>query len=231
LLNLTSGLDGGTDAPNSVMTFRRAVDMATVVAPPGEDFSYGPLPYQCFGEVLRRKLAPRNEAVYDYLDRRVLAPIGLRVGYWRRDAENNANMPAGAFLTAREWAKFGELVRMKGTWRGHEILPATLMEEALKPSAVQPAYALGWWLLGIDEECYHALSDVSTKERPRRAVEERRQLGFPAPRDTIAAMGRGKQRCYIIPSLDMVIVRMGDSEKREFSDIEFLGKLLGREKK
>ena len=41
------------------------------------------------------------------------------------------------------------------------------------------------------------------------------------------AMGKGKNRCYVIPSLEMVVIRMGDSEGREFSDNEFLGKLLG----
>jgi hypothetical protein len=41
------------------------------------------------------------------------------------------------------------------------------------------------------------------------------------------AMGKGKNRCYDIPSLEMVVIRMGDSEGREFSDNEFLGKLLG----
>jgi len=41
------------------------------------------------------------------------------------------------------------------------------------------------------------------------------------------SMAMGKNRCYVIPSLEMVVIRMCDSEGREFSDNEFLGKLLG----
>ena len=44
--------------------------------------------------------------------------------------------------------------------------------------------------------------------------------------DTVAAMGKGKNRCYVIPSLEMVVIRMGDSVGPEFSDNEFLAKLL-----
>jgi hypothetical protein len=46
------------------------------------------------------------------------------------------------------------------------------------------------------------------------------------PADTVAAMGKGKNRCYVIPSREMVVIRMGDSQGREFSDNAFLAKLL-----
>jgi hypothetical protein len=39
-------------------------------------------------------------------------------------------------------------------------------------------------------------------------------------------MGKGKNRCYVIPSLEMVVIRMGDSQGRVFSDNEFLAKLI-----
>jgi len=52
-------------------------------------------------------------------------------------------------------------------------------------------------------------------------------MGFRPAADTVAAMGKGKNRCYVIPSLELVVIRMGDSEGREFSDNQFLAKLLG----
>jgi hypothetical protein len=60
----------------------------------------------------------------------------------------------------------------------------------------------------------------------KRLIEERRKLSFQPPADTVAAMGKGKNRCYVIPSLEMVVIRMGDSQGREFSDNEFLAKLI-----
>ena len=44
------------------------------------------------------------------------------------------------------------------------------------------------------------------------------------PRDLFMAAGAGHQRLYIIPSLDMVIVRQGRLSR--FSDEEFLSRLL-----
>ena len=40
-------------------------------------------------------------------------------------------------------------------------------------------------------------------------------------------MGKGKNRCYVMPSLELVVIRMGDSEGREFRGNEFLAKRLG----
>ena len=227
MLSLSSGIDGGDNG--SVPSYARAITMATIKASPGEKFSYGPIPFQCFGEVMRRKLAAKGESVEAYLKRRVLDPIGLKVGFWRKDDDGNINLPAGAFLIAREWVKFGELVRLGGKWNGRQLIPAGLLAECFKPAATNPAYGLTWWLLGGGDESSTAAADGgNVAPKLKRALVERAKLGFKPPRDTVAAMGKGKQRCYVIPSLDLVIVRLGDSEGREFSDNEFLANLLAK---
>jgi hypothetical protein len=84
-----------------------------------------------------------------------------------------------------------------------------------------------WWLLGSgDESSTEAANGRNAAPKAKRLAEERRKLNFRPPVDTVAAMGKGKNRCYVIPSLEMVVIRMGDSEGREFSDNEFLAKLL-----
>ena len=226
LLSLSSGIEGGDNG--SVPSYAAAVKLATAKAAPGEKFSYGPIPFQCFGEVLHRKLAPKNESVEAYLKRRVLDPIGLKVGFWRKDADGNLNLPAGAFLIAREWVKFGELIRQQGKWNGKEIVPAELLAECFKPASANSAYGMTFWLLGGDTSSAVLADGQPLDPKAKRALDERRQLGFKPPHDTVAAMGKGKQRCYIIPSLDLVIIRLGDSEGREFSDNEFLAKLLAK---
>ncbi len=52
-------------------------------------------------------------------------------------------------------------------------------------------------------------------------------LRFRPPDDTVAATGKGKNRCYVMPSLELVVICMGDSEGREFRGNEFLAKRLG----
>ncbi|MFM7562782.1 MAG: hypothetical protein ACKO81_07095, partial [Planctomycetota bacterium] len=161
------------------------------------------------------------------LHRRVLDPIGMKVGFWRKDADGNINLPAGAFLTPREWVKFGELVRLGGKWKETEIVPATLLAECFKPATAQPAYGMTWWLLGDgDESSTEVANGRDRAPKTKRLIEERRELNFKPPADTVAAMGKGKNRCYVIPSREMVVIRMGDSQGREFSDNEFLAKLL-----
>jgi hypothetical protein len=84
-----------------------------------------------------------------------------------------------------------------------------------------------WWLLGDgDESSTEAANGRELAPKTKRLIEERRKLNFQPPADTVAAMGKGKNRCYVIPSREMVVIRMGDSQGREFSDNEFLAKLL-----
>lgn len=77
LLSLTSGIYGGSTREPSP-SYARAVSIAGAKFWPGERFQYGPIPYQVFGELMRRKLAQRNESVEAYLKRRILDPIGLK---------------------------------------------------------------------------------------------------------------------------------------------------------
>ena len=225
LLSLCSGIEGGENGAPPM--YRRAVVLAEATADPGTRFSYGPIPFQCFGELMRRKLEPRGESVEAYLQRRILAPIGLNAGAWAKDREGNLRIPSGAALTAREWVKFGEFIRLGGRWRGQELIPEALLQECFEPSSAKSNYGLTFWLLGRGVEGTEAGDGVQLPTKARRVIEERKQIGFPPPKDTVAAMGKGKQRCYIIPSLELVIIRLGDSVGQEFSDNVFLSKLLG----
>lgn len=76
LLSLTSGIETG---PNGrPPKYSDAVKFDTRFDP-GTTFEYGPVPFQIFGEVMRRKLASRNESVLDYLKQRIFVPIGLEI--------------------------------------------------------------------------------------------------------------------------------------------------------
>jgi CubicO group peptidase (beta-lactamase class C family) len=227
LLGMCSGVEG-IGSTNAAPTYRYAVRVAESSAAPGERFSFGPVPVQCFGELLRRKLGPQNLAVGDYLERRLLAPIGLRVGFWRRDSDNEPLLYSAAFLTAREWAKLGEFVRMGGRWKSQQIVRRDLIAQCFEPQRGSPAYGLGWWLLAVDTATSVALVEGLSPEKAARVLEGESESDYTLPPDTFVAMGKGKQRCYVIPSHRLVVVRMGDSSSREFSDREFLARLLGK---
>jgi len=237
LLSLTGGVEGGpTGRPPS---YAESVN-AKAFASPGERFRYGPIPFQVFGEVMRRKLDPSGEGVGEYLRRRVLDPIGVRVGAWRTDSQGNPQLPSGASLTARDWARFGEMLRNGGLVQGDggptQVIRSDLLAELRQGSRAKPACGVTLWLFdgrsGIDPE-------VSLREELRRRLRERigRTAGVvearpaaPAPSlpSGFMAAGLGKQRMYVFPELEMVVVRQGTLERSSaFTDREFLSRLLG----
>ena len=141
LLSLTSGIDPGRLRPP---TYSGAVKKK-MLDKVGVKFRYGPTGYQAFGEAMRRKLEPKKKDVYAYLNERILKPIGANVASWRRQ-EGQVNLPSGAFMTAREWAKFGLLLVNEGKWNGKRILKKKLLRELAKGSKANPNYGITFWL-------------------------------------------------------------------------------------
>lgn len=211
LLTLTSGIPGGESALKTgrVPTYAEAVQVKAVAAP-GEAFSYGPNPFQVFGETLRRKLAAKEETVERYLARKILEPLGIKPRRWTTPVAGQPNVPSGAALTARDWAKFGEAVRRGG--KG--MLPPGKIAECFRGTKANPGYGLTWWLPGV---------------APYGATVKRRIAGGAMPKDIWMAAGAGGQRLVVIPSLHLVAVRLAPvrgEEGRAFADQKWLRELV-----
>ncbi len=195
LLTLTSGIAGGEvgDMPS----YREAVRLAEAKFPPGEKFQYGPVPFQCFGELLCRKLAVRKETLEGYLKRRLLEPIGLKPSFWRKDTDGQPHLPSGLLLTASEWAKFGQFVLNRGAWNGQQLVSEKLLAECFQGTKAHPTYGLTFWLNAADER----------------------------PRDLAMAAGAGKQKLYLVPSQKLLVVQFAEAPKR-FQERELLRLVL-----
>ncbi|MBI5368967.1 MAG: serine hydrolase [Planctomycetes bacterium] len=214
LLGLTSGLDAGTIGRPP--TYADAL-AARSKHEPGARFEYGPVPFQVFGELMKRKLAAKKENAVDYLRRRVLDPIDCRVAIWRCGADGNPQLPSGAFLTAREWAKFGQWLLQRGRWGDRQLVAWEQLAECLKPGAVNRAYGLSFWLRADAD--LGRITEGAVRRPSRRSGES------PTPDDFFMAAGKGKQRLYVLPARGLVVVHFADS--LSFSDGEFLSRLLG----
>ncbi len=210
LLSLTSGIDAGQIG--RVPDYSDALSFP-VESPAGTRFEYGPAPFQIFGEVMRRKLSPRKESVMDYLKRRILDPIGLKVAFWRNGRDGNPLLPQGAQLTAREWIKFGLFLKNGGKWNGKQIVAKKLLDELVVGTKANPAYGITFWLNrdGFDPRGQTQLMRIE-------------KVNGEEIKDFYMAAGAGNQRLYIIPSKDLVIVRYGDFGS--YDDREFLGRLI-----
>ncbi len=223
LLSLTGGLDSG--AIGMPPGYSEAINFKAKYEP-GTKFEYGPVPFQVFGEVMRRKLQQKKENVLDYLKRRILNPIGMKVQFWRMDSNGNPFLPQGAFLTAREWVKFGLFIKNGGKWNGKQLVPEKLLKECFIGTKANPSYGLTFWLNANGGQNSRGQQQNGILNNRRGDVDDISENGIQpeGPKDLVMAAGAGKQRLYIIPSLDLVIVRQGNQSR--FDDKEFLARLL-----
>ena len=198
--------------------YRRAVDQPAVHEP-GDRFAYGSVHLSAFGEIMKRKL---GEDPLRYLERRVFDPIGFRYAGWNTDPAGNAQLGYGAWTTARHWARYGVLLRDDGRWRGEEVLPADELALCRKSSGTLPAYGLTLWL---NRRIPKELATAGFPLRQPRGASTDRPFDREGSDDLFVAAGAKDQRLYVIPSADLVIVRLGNGHG-SFSDGEFLGLLL-----
>lgn len=219
LLTLTSGLTAGERG--SVVRGPAWKDIAAkpMTGKPGEAFDYGAFQLNTFAYALEQKLG--KETFEAYLSRRILDPLGVKVEWRFKCDDGHPQVGSGAFMTATDWAKVGELVRQQGEWKGKQLIDPKALAQCFQGTPQNPAYGLTWWLK----------KEVSP-EKLRELRILRADWGDVAnsdwlPGDLVAACGAGKQRLYVMPSLKLVVVRQG-SLGMSFSDVEFLKLLLGR---
>ena len=110
--------------PQAPDIYDYVVNDLRIISLPGSVFTYGPSHYYAFGVMLERKLAaagmPMNPL--EYLEARILDPIGLEYESWIHDDAGNPHIPNGAILTPRNWAKLGQFVLQQGWWDGREVI-------------------------------------------------------------------------------------------------------------
>ena len=170
---------------------------------------------------MKRKLAARKQTPLDYLKQRILDPIGVKLGDWVHDASGNPHIPNGAHLTAAEWIKYGQWLLQEGEWNGKQIVRKDLLHELVKPSDANPGHGLALWLNRPGGQ--GAVGVAAQRSEPGDKAGWIYRDGCP---DLFAALGAGKCRMYVIPSLNLVAVRQGDSERDRFEDNTFLSLLL-----
>ncbi|MBL8848809.1 MAG: serine hydrolase [Planctomycetaceae bacterium] len=216
LLTLTSGLTASS--PRSAVrgqAWDEVIDLPMEFAP-GEKFDYGANQLNAFACALERKLT--DESFEDYLKRRVFDVLGVTVEWRFRCADGHPQVGGGAFMTARDWGTFGEFIRLGGVWNGEQVIAAEPLAECFQGSEQNPAYGLTWWL--NDPVPPRLLLTIPLLRREWSGVLADDRI----PDDLVAAAGAGKQRLYIIPSRQLVIVRHGNlrGEGPAFADEEFL---------
>src|SRR3954451_18223422 len=171
---------------------RHVVDNVPAVEEPGLRFDYNNVNFQVLGDVLEAATGRRYAG---YLSEKLWKPIGASdAGVWLDREGGTARTFGYLFTRPEDWARLGLLLLHEGRCDGRQIVPPDFIREMIRPSPTEPTYGLGIWLAN-DE---HQRQD--------------REPPFAAP-GIFYLDGRFKQRVYIVPSRDVVIVRVGENAK------------------
>lgn len=219
LLTLTSGLEevGATARPPR---YADAIETPSIHAP-GTHFEYGPTPFQVFGEMLSRALRQAGEPSdpVDWLQRRILDPIGVGHGDWKRGRDDMPHLSQGGQFTARNWARFGQWVM-----DGAEGVDSNVVDLLFQSTNANPGYGLSWWLLRPGLIGPH----------PRAGIDAEAIATVTVGEDVVMAAGAGDQRLYLFRNRSLVVVRQANRILRgmiarrdsvKWNDTEFI-KLL-----
>jgi CubicO group peptidase (beta-lactamase class C family) len=156
--------------------------------------------------ILRKQFGTHQEYL-DFWYSSLLDKIGMHSALVETDMAGNFVGSSYGWATTRDWAKFGLLYLHKGNWNGEEIFDESWAKYAATPTNTSNGrYGAQFWLNASGH--------------------------FPdAPRDMFYCNGYQGQIVAIIPSQDLVIVRMGLSEEPDFDFNGFLRDVAGSIKK
>jgi CubicO group peptidase (beta-lactamase class C family) len=224
LLNFCGGLDAANHLHGDGFQDRDAIAVRTpLVAAPGSAFIYGPAPLQVFHEVFKRRLAGRGETPTAFLERKVLRPMGLGPQRYLADQQGNPLLATGFMMTARRWARMGQLI-LDG---GRPVISPRSLALCFQASPANCAFGMGFWNNAMAADPAGRELDIEDMLEPKWQRQNWRGACIcrAAPPDLVAAVGSGYQRLFVIPSLQLTVVRMGRFGR--FSDGQFLRLMLG----
>jgi len=213
---LGEGWSKATPAQEAAITVRHLLGMTTGLAidgshqtPPTGKWMYNTTVYSRLVQVLERA---SGLSVHEYTRQWLTDRVGMRDSRWTprpwatEPGAGDANT-IGFSSSARDLARFGLLVLAGGSWNREDVLgDGRYLAEAFAPSQPHnPSYGLLWWLNG----------QANTMSRGSKVAGP---LIPTAPADLVSAQGALTRRVYVVPSLELVVTRIGDQPAGDFDD-------------
>lgn len=202
LMRMSSGLRfSGTDDPRSLweygvpdhtLVYSEAIDVFAfstsrpVEHPPDSVGRYRNCDPLTLGSIVQRIVEERlGEPYLTWPQRALFDRIGVRRQVLEVDAWGHFILTGFDYGTARNWARLGLLYLQDGAWEGTRLLPEGFVDFVRTPAPAweRPEYGAQFWL-----------------NRPGT---------YRLPRDAYYMGGAGEQRVFVVPSLDLVVVRQG----------------------
>jgi CubicO group peptidase (beta-lactamase class C family) len=184
-LSMTTGLDDNVPDDNCMTP-----SCLIYKADAGTRWAYHNAPYRLLQDILG---TASGKTFNQYANEKLLNKIGINGAFWL-----NYIM----YGTTRDAARFGSFILRKGNWNGTAILnDATYFNSMTNTSQnYNLSYGYLWWLNGKASTMVPGLQTVFPTS-----------LAPNAPADMIMALGKDDKKVYVVPSLDVVVVRLGDN--------------------
>jgi CubicO group peptidase (beta-lactamase class C family) len=201
LLNMSSGLhftaprdpDYSEDKgyPDHMFIYTGAVDAfefsysKPLQFPPGTEGRYRNSDPLTLGYLVKKVVTERGESYLTFPQRALFDRIGIRKQVLETDPYGNFLLTGYDYGTARNWARLGLLYLRDGVWMGERLLPEGFVEFVSSPAPgwKEPVYGGLFWINGTGE--------------------------YALPKEAFYMAGAGGQTTFVVPSRDLVIVRMG----------------------
>ncbi|WP_243739640.1 serine hydrolase domain-containing protein [Algoriphagus boseongensis] len=162
----------------------------TYLAKPGTRWSYHNGTYTVLDRVLEKASGMNFQA---FFEEKLGSKIGMK-GFWQQTGDNNV-----FYSDARSFARFGLLLLAQGNWNGNQIWSGSYFNE-MKESSQKLNLSYGYltWLNGKSSYMLPGAQTVL----PGSVIPS-------GPSDMYQALGKNGQFLMVIPSKNLVIVRMG----------------------
>ncbi len=219
--HLGPGWSKATPEQEGQITLRHLMSMTTGLSTgleyevaAGQRWQYNTRAYSRISDVLESVFGTTLDRL---TQERLCRRIGMKDSRWLErgwvSADTDANR-LGFSTTARDLARFGILVLAHGQWQGADVLadPSFLAEALASSQELNPSYGLLWWLNG-------------KKSFIRGGTRQAGPLLPTAPADLVAGLGLLGRKLYVVPSLRLVVTRLGQAPGPDF-DTELWRRLL-----
>ena len=197
LMQMQSGLEWNENYGNRSdvnLMLHREEDMGLfalskpLMAKPGTHWYYSSGSTNIIMRYLRGKFASDTE-FWSYIRSRLFTPLGIRNACFEPDMSGTPVGSSYLYVTARDYARFGQMYLDDGCVAGTRILPEGWVDYSVTPASdSEGGYGAFFWL-NQNKSC----PDV--------------------PEDMFSCQGHDGQEIYIIPSQDLVVVVLGYSPK------------------
>jgi CubicO group peptidase (beta-lactamase class C family) len=169
-------------------------------AEPGTKFEYSSNTSVILADIAARVLSRsrdpevRRRAVLEYLESRLFRPLGMTSMV--PEFDRAGTLIGGSLIhgTARDWARFGDFLRNKGSYRGVQLVPRRWVEFMTTPSPRRGNYGAQTWL---------------NRGAPK---DDDPLFGERGPKSLFAMIGHMGQFVLVAPNRKLVVVRLGHSD-------------------